>query len=139
MMTFGRTDTLQLTYIPHGHNCWQNISNTNILIQMTYIPQLLAVYIQYNCISHKMHIPQHCVKAPSRRRAVAAPPNSRSCTVEAILVIMWMREAMLAMKGDVDVVDVMMTVSFLTGQGHISKVIVLSQVSKSLTLPLILK
>ena len=28
-------------------NCWQNMSNTNIWIQLTYIPQLLAEYIQY--------------------------------------------------------------------------------------------
>ena len=27
-------------------NCWQNISNTNISIQLTYIPQYLAEYIQ---------------------------------------------------------------------------------------------
>ena len=30
-------------------NCWQ-ISNTNMHIQLTHIPQLLAVYIQYKCI-----------------------------------------------------------------------------------------
>ena len=28
-------------------NYWQNISNTNISIQLTYIPQLLAKYIRY--------------------------------------------------------------------------------------------
>ena len=33
-----------------NNNCWQNISNTIILIQMAYIPQLLAVYILYKCI-----------------------------------------------------------------------------------------
>ena len=32
-------------------NCWQNISNTNILIQLTYIPQLLSEYIQYQYIN----------------------------------------------------------------------------------------
>ena len=46
-------------------------------LQLTYIPRLLAEYIQYNCIFSKMHIPQPCTKAPSRRRAVAAGPNSR--------------------------------------------------------------
>ena len=32
-------------------NCWQNISNTNISIQLTYIPQWLAEYIQYQYIN----------------------------------------------------------------------------------------
>ena len=33
--------------------CWQNISNTNIYIQLTYIPQLLAVYIQYKYMKYR--------------------------------------------------------------------------------------
>ena len=30
--------------------CWHDISNTNIYIQLTYIPQMLAEYIQYKYI-----------------------------------------------------------------------------------------
>ena len=70
-------------------NCWQNISNTNIYIystdtcsptqrpegrtdtlQMSHIPQLLAVYIQYKCIFFKIHIPTSCA-----RRAHKHPPT----------------------------------------------------------------
>ena len=32
-------------------NYWQTISNTKISIQLTYIPQLLAEYIQYQDIN----------------------------------------------------------------------------------------
>ena len=44
-----------------SHN-WQNIPNTNIYIQVTHIPQLLAVYIQYKCISFTIpnHAPEGC-------------------------------------------------------------------------------
>ena len=70
-------------------NCWQNISNTNIYIystdtcsptqrpegrtdtlQMSHIPQLLAVYIQYKCIFFKIHIP-----TSRARRAHKHPPT----------------------------------------------------------------
>ena len=44
-----------------SHN-WQNIPNTNINIQVTHIPQLMAVYIQYKCISFTTpnHAPEGC-------------------------------------------------------------------------------
>ena len=44
-----------------SHN-WQNIPNTNINIQVTHIPQLMAVYIQYKCISFTIpnHAPEGC-------------------------------------------------------------------------------
>ena len=45
----GRTGTLQLALTP---NCWQHISNTNVYIQLSYIPELLALFIQYKYIVH---------------------------------------------------------------------------------------
>ena len=60
----GRTETLQ------SSKCWHDISNTNIYIQLTFIPQMLAKYIQYKYISQKMYIPQPCA-----RRAHRHPPT----------------------------------------------------------------
>ena len=45
--------------------CWHDISNTNIYIQLTYIPQMLAEYIQYKYIILKMYIPQGAQKLPN--------------------------------------------------------------------------
>ena len=63
------------TYI-HPPKCWHDVSNTNIYIQLTYIPQIVgSIYPIQIYISINIHFPSLCPKGTKKPSNLHLSPN----------------------------------------------------------------